>query len=137
MIDERLANAYRATSYWAKSPVESFRLRIGEKHPEWDATLHTLGIAEWAMVTAYNPRSKQLLPIENRERQERLGAEIGALGFACWPGENIADDGGWPAETSALVLGIGREVAMELARRFEQHAIVVGRVGEAAELVWV
>jgi len=132
-----LVAAYRATAYWVETPSGSLCVRVEGRHHELDAVLRSAGVAEWAIVTAWNPRSRRLADEENRARQERLIAEIRALGFACWPVQNVADGGEWPAEASVLVLGIGRDAAMELARRYEQHAIVVGRVGEAAELVWI
>ena len=136
MSDATLIAAYHATSYWVETPGSAVCVRINGRHDELDAALRKAGVTEWAIVTGYNPRSRRLLPDENRERQERLVAEVRALGLACWPGENVPDGGEWPAEASVLVLGIGRDAA-KLARRFEQHAIVVGCAGEAAELVWV
>jgi hypothetical protein len=47
----------------------------------------------------------------------------------------VDDDGEWPVERGYVVLGIDRHDAEILARRFEQNAILVGRVGNAPELV--
>jgi hypothetical protein len=51
-----------------------------------------------------------------------------------FPGEGIGDDGVWPPERSVLVLGIEREAALQLGRRFGQRAIVCGDLGGLATL---
>jgi hypothetical protein len=51
-----------------------------------------------------------------------------------FPGEGVGDDRTWPPERSTLVLGIEREAAISLGRRFGQRAIVCGRLGELATL---
>lgn len=45
--------------------------------------------------------------------------------------------GQWPDEQGLLVVGIPRDLAVELARRFQQNAILVGRAGESVELLWL
>ena len=49
-------------------------------------------------------------------------------------GEGIGDDGTWPLEQGILVLGIEREAAVQLGRRFGQRAIVCGELGGLATL---
>jgi hypothetical protein len=51
-------------------------------------------------------------------------------------GAGAGDDGRWAPEPSLLVLGLPRAEAVELARRFGQEAIVAGRRGAPAELVY-
>lgn len=117
-----LEAAYRATDYRAGE----YLIRIGEV-PLIDAD-------SWAFVTACNPRSERLPDAENARRMAQLEA---AVEFPFLPGEGTARDGSWPPEPSLLILGIDEATACELGRRFKQAAIVFGRRGEAARLVWI
>ena len=56
------------------------------------------------------------------------------LGHPMSKGEGIDDDGAWPPERSILVLGIERQTAVELGRRFGQRAIVCGELSGVADL---
>lgn len=136
-ISYHLVAAYRATTYWVMSPHGSFTLRIGARHELFDAPLQSVGVKEWAFVTACNPRSQQLSESENVRRHAQLAAEVRTLGYEAWPGNSVGDDTSWPPETSLLILNVPRDTAITLARRYDQNAIVVGRIGEEAELVIV
>lgn len=146
MRDERLEAAYRATRYVATRPArdggsESVCIRIGMPCAALDVWLDDAQVAEWAFVTACNPRSRVLSPEENRVRMAALVVDLGVIG---WPmvhglGEPEpaeASQANWTAEPSVLVLGLSRAVALELAERYEQNAFVYGRRGGVAELVW-
>ena len=52
-----------------------------------------------------------------------------AWGLRTLPGEGVADDPGWGAEVSLMILGITPAGALGLARQFGQRAVVVGRRG--------
>lgn len=125
---------YRATTYCATWGEHEIRLRIGEKHPELDERVRGEGRDAWAYLTAWNPGSIGLSEERNRSAQAELEAELERRGLVFFPGASEPDDGS-PPEASVLVL-LGREEALELARRFGQNAFVGGRVGGAAELVW-
>lgn len=87
----------------------------------------------WAFITAWNPMSQPLPLQENRERAARLAAELGAR--AVLAGLGVPDEPGWTPEESLLVLGIGIDDAVALARRYMQRAIVAGDYGGPARLV--
>ena len=129
----RLEAAYRRTTYAAGL---SLRLRVDEPHPFLDDMLAFRGLEEWAYLTAWNPGSKPLPLEENMQRQDALRARLKGR----WPtveGAATSDDGSWEPEESLLVLGIPRDEALALAKELEQTAILVGRRGGRAELVFV
>jgi hypothetical protein len=131
MSDPRgaLDAAYRATDYRVEdAPGGPFVVRIGDVCAEVDG--------EWAFVTACNPGSVRLSDDENGRRMADLEAQVRKRGWRYHHGHGVGRDGNWPPEPSLLVVGIAETEALELAERFGQNAIVVGRGGEAARLAW-
>ena len=134
---EELASAYRQTIYWCELPEQSIAIRIGKPHPQLDAALRNEAVNAWAYITAYNPFSNQKTPPQNRAMNEQLKSELTRLGYPYWHGTGIDPEGQWPPEASFLVLGIDRGTAIKMGQQYQQRAIVVGRVGEAAELLFL
>jgi hypothetical protein len=122
---------YRQTTYWVETPSQYFPLRVDQRHPEFDAFLAPFG-TEWAFLTACNPRSRLLTPTENRRRTAEL--EQALHGQTFWPGLGVGMSDWFPEASFCAVMPLTE--AIELARRFDQNAILVGRIGEAAELHW-
>lgn len=131
-----LEAAYRATTYRVFLPGGALDLRVDAAHPALAAWLAENGVQRWAILTAFNPRSEPRPEAENRERQAAL--EVVLLEDGCEPfaGENVADDGAWPAEESCFVPGIEAAAAVELAARFGQNAILCGGADGLPRLVW-
>lgn len=129
--------AYRATRYCAGE----FVLLIGRRHGDLDAYLARSGCRGWAYLTAANPRSQCLGEAENRARMAVLQGRLSALGYSFLSGESVAAapavHGDWPPEPGVLVLGIGRRQACVLAGAFAQNALVLGRRGGRAKLLWL
>lgn len=137
-LPQQLEAAYRATSYRLFGcPTGDFVIRCGKRSSRLDGLLERHVATEWAFVTACNPRSRRLDDQENATRMERLEATLRAAGYCCLPGAGEANDNSWPPEPSLLVLGISEPEALALAAAFDQHAILVGRRGEPAHLVWI
>jgi hypothetical protein len=110
-----------------------FEIKVGQLCPALDELLQKHGVKDWAYITAWNPRSKSLSEKENEDRQEDLKAML--KDYRLLEGEGIGADTSWPPERSALVLGIPKAEAANIGRKFEQNAIVVGRLGQTAELL--
>ncbi len=132
-----LEQAYLATCYVVFVPPCRLRIRVGQLHPEVDQLLDEHGCRSWAYVTACNPGSVQLSEEENRLRQCCLEEEVAQGKWKFYRGEGVGDDGDWPPEQSLFIVGIGKEEAMELARRRGQAALVYGERGQPAQLVWL
>jgi hypothetical protein len=128
---DQLEAAYRATDYRVEDiPGGPLVICIDERCDQLPA-------AEWAFVTACNPRSVCLSEEDNARRTAELEAAVGELGRIYFHGHGVGRNGTWPPEPSLLILGIAEPDAVELAKRFGQNAIVAGRPGEPARLVWV
>ena len=132
-----LEAAYLDADYWVDGPAGRFVIRIGEHCPLLDALLRSEQATNWAFVTACNPYSQRLSDEDNAIRMRHLVTDLSVAGRRFYPGEGAARDGSWPPEPSLLILDVDASSAGELARRYGQLAIVAGRVGEVARLVWV
>ncbi|MFM7108168.1 MAG: DUF3293 domain-containing protein [Planctomycetaceae bacterium] len=135
---DRLEAAYEATAYrvWVAAD-RRIAIRVGDGSEAVDAILAAAGVDAWAFITAANPRSVRQSDAENAARMARLVARVRERGLGHLPGEGAGDDPDWPAEPSLFVPGLAEHDAAALAREFGQHAIVVGRRGEPARLLWV
>lgn len=135
-MDDKYLCAYRNTSYEVDIPGVRIRLHVGEPNSALDSLLKNRDVTEWAFITAYNPRSESCSLEENDQRQKDLLQEVHAQGYPTFPGTGVGENTDWPAEPSVLILGISRETARKVGQKYGQHAIVVGRRGQAPELLW-
>ena len=133
---EALLAAYQATTYTARLGESEVRIRVGSRCPRIDRELADRNLNSWAYLTACNPGSQPLPAAENRDRQQELRRAVRDGGWACYPGAGVPDTTSWKPEESLLILGIQRQPALELARRFGQLAIVWGTCDAAAELLF-
>jgi hypothetical protein len=125
-----LEREYRATAYVVFARGPPVVLRVGARNRALDRLLHRNGCREWAFITAWNPRTR-LLPRWRNERRQRALARLLPRALL---GAGIAETS-W-AEESLLALGVAAGRARRLARQFGQNAIVAGRRGGTAQLIW-
>jgi hypothetical protein len=128
---ENLKSAYKGTEF----RVFDFPIiiKIDKKCTALDELLRKHQVNEWAYITAWNPFSKSLPDDENNRRQLALKELL--KNYTCYEGEGVGTDPAWKPESSLLVLGISKNAAIEIGTKFEQNAIVYGRIDEAAELI--
>jgi Protein of unknown function (DUF3293) len=131
-----LRKAYLQTAYVVRAPQGVHALRIGSRHPAFDAEVQAAGARQWAVVTAWNPGSLPRPTEENALAQAELLRDVAELGLLAWAAEGKADGGGW-REESVCVLAMEPAGAVALGRKFRQLAVVVGQLGEAAQLLAV
>jgi hypothetical protein len=137
MTDPALEAAYRDTDYRVLDAAAGpFTIRIGEFSFELEVLMFEDCVFDWAFVTACNPGSRRLPADENARRMAELEKAVRAKGFYVHHGEGVGQAGKWPPEPSLLILGLSEARAVDLARHFGQNAIVAGRAGEPARLVW-
>lgn len=137
MLDQALIAAYRATNYVLfVADGREITLNIGVPNPDFDRVLDRHKASTAVVVTAYNPRSVVLPESENRKRHAELTGLLEARGCAYALGEGRDPTGQWRPELECVVFGVAVETGLELARRFEQNAIVFVKRGRAPELVY-
>ncbi|MGD8476217.1 MAG: DUF3293 domain-containing protein [Burkholderiales bacterium] len=136
-VAKALQAAYLKTVYRVLGAAEPIDIRIGRCSPGLDRLLSQNGVTQWAFLTAANPRSQPLPDAENAQRNADMKRVLHEQGWYTLDAVGLPDDGAWQPEQSVLILGIDREAALEVARRWQQNAIVCGSIGQAAELAWV
>ena len=138
MPNPTLEAVYRTTDYRVyDGPHGPFVIRIGEPCPAADRVLADHRQTDWAFVTACNPGSARLPAAQNARRMAALEELCDERGWMFFRGAGVGRDGAWPPEPSFWLVGVPEFEAVELARHFGQNAIVAGRWGEPARLVWV
>jgi len=140
MTDRDLLDAlYRRTRYVALLDAAPLDLWIGRADPAADERLRREAgcLRAWALVTPCNPRSRSLSDADNAARHDAMHAELVAMGQRFVPAVGRDPDGRWPDEPGFLLVDPPERLAVELAERWDQNAIVTGRPGEAPTLLWV
>lgn len=130
-IPNELIEAYRNTRFIVFSPA--ITITIGETSKVLEELLLKKGVTEWAFITSVNPYSKQLTDKENDKLFDDLKEDV--KNYPNFMGEGVGADTRWKPEISLLVLGISRTEAERIGRKYGQNAIVLGSVGNEAELI--
>lgn len=134
MIDEALLAAYRSTDFIVFGRDEEWALNVGVASPRVDALLDRHGATRATIVTAFNPRSRVLAPDANAARHRSLVRLLEERGLPFLYGEGRDPSGEWVAETECIVFGISLAEGLEIARRFEQNAVIFIERGKAPRL---
>lgn len=121
-----LLQSYLTTEYrvYGAATMERFTLRIGARHPRLATLQRRKRTCCSAFITAWNPHSRMRSRTLNQAAQRRLMRDLRQLHCKVIRGEGVAADGRWK-EPSLLALGLKRNAALRLARRYGQNAVVV------------
>ena len=131
--DDRLRAAYAAAEY----VCNGFVLRVGHLHPAFDAWLAEQTYEYYAFLTAHNPRSVALPAAINELRHGQLQELLRRMQLPFAPALGRDPGGDWAPETGVLLFDVGAAQVHELARVFEQNAVVEGKLGGVPLLVWL
>ena len=134
-ISDKLWEEYRATKFWIDDQGHKFCIIVDQRSPELDRMLEFHQVEDWAYITAHNPKSQRLKPVDNCQRNQRLLDWIEGEGYPVYKGKGVGSDPEWTPEESYLILGITRKDAISLGCDFGQNAIVFGHIRRTAELV--
>ena len=133
-IAAELLNAYAATDFIVFDDGGEWAVRVGEASPRIDRLLARFASETATIVTACNPRSRVLPPEENAARHRDLCALLKAEDWPFLLGEGRDPHGHWIAETECIVFGTSLADGLDLARQFDQNAIVFLERGHAPRL---
>lgn len=126
MSAETFAEAYQAAIY----KVGDVAFVLSEK----PTGLVLFGRRKFAIITAHNPKSVRLHEQENQKRHVQLEQNLKELGLEYALSAGESPDGTW-VEEGFTVFDLGFEAALELGRKYGQHAILWGE-GEKVCLAW-
>lgn len=133
-IAAELLAAYTATDFVVFDGEEQWALHVDVASPRVDALLDRHDAACATVVTAFNPRSRVLTPKANAERHHALVRLLEQRGLPFLLGEGRDPSGAWTPETECIVFGIPLAEGLEIARRFEQNAVIFIERGKAPRL---
>ena len=138
LIAIELVAAYIATDFHVSFPLGEVILSIGHiplsighiprASPTFDQHQRI------AIVTAYNPFSRDTEDRINQERQKELIAAIEGAGLRWAPAAGIDASGAWPPEPSLAVFDATDAQLDQWMVRFEQNAVVRATLDAPAEL---
>ena len=134
-LDPALVQAYRRTRYSAALDGEAIVLRVDVLSPVMAAAIAAAGAPGAAFITAENPYSTPSAAQDNAASQALLKSELAVLGATVFEGVGQGDDPTWPGEASYLAVGISRDQACLLGRKYQQNAIVWIGANGTPELV--
>ncbi|WP_207535732.1 DUF3293 domain-containing protein [Desertivirga arenae] len=133
MIDKNLIEAYQETVFKVYNP--HLEIRIDEVNSDLDELLKAQNQTDYAYITAWNPFSQLQSPDKNQHFNELLANDLKE--YVTYTGEGVGSDESWAPEESFLVIGISKDRATELAKKYGQNAIVFGTIGGTPELVFL
>lgn len=126
-----LIEAYKNTKYIVFEPT--LTIEIGKLNQEIDEIIIKHNSNAWAFITAYNPYSRVLTNDENRVRHEEL--KDLTKNYMTFEGHGVGEDPTWEAELSLFIIGISKDDALKIGKKFEQNAIVYGKFNNSPELL--
>lgn len=127
-MDQNLLRSYFSTVYELPDDAGVLRVSLDGEAVQDCSTLPALLQTEFAIITAYNPRS-MLLPRRVNEQRQHVMRDLLVLG--CYRvqgcvGYDEEPEGAW-REPAWLVHGIDREEAVYFGRTFRQNTIIFCR----------
>jgi hypothetical protein len=134
-VDQRLLDAYRSTEFWVEEVPDPFLLTVGSCSPALRTLHEEYGVSCSAFLTAYNPGSRPQSDERNRAAQDRMEVEVARGGFALRRGMGRNPSDAWPGEPSVLALGIPRDEAERIGRRYGQNAILWSSTAAVPQLL--
>lgn len=128
-----LIQAYKETDFNVYEP--KITIKVGQVNQELDLLLQSHNCITWAYITAWNPYSELTDDTTNEEKNNQLGNDL--TEYILLAGEGVGSDQSWQPEKSFLILGIALEEAIRIGKEYRQNAIVVGKIHEEPQLIWI
>ncbi len=123
-----LMEAFTEASYFVRIANNWVKLKIGQPCPE---VAKAAEFKTWAIITAYNPGGTQVSDDDNRKQHQFLDEETQCFERRL---EAYGTGEGWPKEHGFFLVGISRDQAISIAKKYGQAAFVFGT--DVPELIW-
>jgi hypothetical protein len=132
-MNNDLIKAYTDTDYHIL-PLEEI-VKIGQRNPRLDEEMISNNWSSYVIITAWNPRSIEVDYEENLIQNLKLLQDIVEMDLYVYPAVGKSKDNYWKPEESWCVFNIGLEKGQSLGQKYNQNAIVFGKLNEEATLV--
>ncbi len=132
--DQHTLQAYLNSTYITKKP--DLTIKIGEANQSLNLFLFDNNSFFWTFISASNPYSTVLSDDENELLYNDLIENVKTMKLRYCEGLGIPSDDQWKAEKSLLILDISKKEAIELGKKYNQNAIIFGKLNQAPELVF-
>ena len=133
-LDRALIQDYEETVYRVRDGAIDFVLELGRPCEPLAQLYRERRKATAAFISGFNPYSQATDPVLNEEANARLRADLESGGCEVLEARGSNREGTWE-EASFLALGLARDVAMALGRRYRQNAIVFAEADAVPELL--
>ena len=132
-----LETSFTSTNYEVyPADNQTFTIRLNQPNLALHQFLRQHAATTFAFITACNPMSQEISPVENKQRNYQLAAAL--MNYHYYPAAGVPAAGEeWQPEESFFVLNITRGEAVELGRKYQQLAILFGEIEKKPELVWL
>ena len=128
---------YAATDFVVFDTGGEWVIKVGAASPRIDAVLDRFKVTSASVISAWNPRSILLSPDENAARHAQLIAVLKSRSLDYLLGEGRDTTGDWIPEAECIVFGTSLDEGLDLARSFDQNAIVFLEHGKAPRLAYI
>jgi hypothetical protein len=126
--------AYQQAKYVVDLDGE-VELRVDQTCEQLDRWLQHRQSYQAAFITPENPSSQHLNSAENSKRHQLILADLEKQKLDFVEGYGVDDDETWPREHSYLVLVDGQDQAEALARKYQQNAYLLCKLGQPVKLI--
>lgn len=134
-MNQSLLETYALARYVVKVAGKIQEFRVGQHIGFFNQLLETQNHLNAIFITGFNPHS-EYYPLDiNLKSNRMLLREIKRGGYRHFIGYGHDDAREWSKELSFLVIGITRDEADEMAKRFKQNAYLWIEINSPVELV--
>ena len=123
VLPNELVNAYKSTNFEVNYETP-FVLKVGTFSEDLQSMLSKFNQNTGCFITAYNPESIEKTLVENKTAQEQLYSDLSALDCKIFCGFGADPDDNWEGEPSYFAIGISKENAKRLGKKYRQNAVV-------------
>jgi len=133
-IPDSLLAAYSETHYHVYTTPEI--TLCPDVHSAELANLHQhYSVNSSAIITAWNPYSKQLNNADNARRQSQLIETLSETGLQTIGAFGKHPTGDWPGEESIFILGISLPDVSSIGYEFEQNAVIFSSIDAVPQVI--
>ncbi len=135
MIPEELITAYREAKYVVLIDDNEVVFRVGKSCDPINQLLKDQSSKTAFFITAHNPKGEVMTEDKNKNLHEDLLQDMRSRSLSFFEGYGTDDEEKWGREKSLLILGISKNDADKMAKKYQQNAYIWIEENQNTELV--